>query len=120
MSQREELVAHIDPLVKKRIRLNVRLNITDDITVRFTRQELTDISGCGRIEDTSIAYIGKQLKAEQWFFESEGQGLFTITVPVKKLMTGFGSLEALNQWNTKHSGFISSPVAAKPRVGVKA
>lgn len=117
MAQRDELVAHIVPLVKKRIRLNVRLGISDDITVRFTRQELTDISGLSRIEDTSIAFIGKQLKAEHWFFESEGQGLFTITVPVKKLMTNFGSLEALNQWNTKHSGFIPSTVVTKPRAG---
>lgn len=105
MSQREEVATVLVNAIKKRIRFNLQLKITDDIVINLERSEFTELTGKSRIEDNSITYVAGQVERERWVWEGKpSASSFVIRVPVASMMTGFDSLESLREWNTKDSG----------------
>lgn len=107
MSQRETLTHWIISAVKKRLRINLRLRNLDNITVRFTREELRQYADTSRIENNTVAQIKARIKHEGWDIEGADKAQeFVLTVPVRKLLGEFDSLESLREYNTKHSGML--------------
>lgn len=107
MSQREEVATALINVIKRRLRVNLRAGITNDIVLRVNRSEFTDTSGKARIEDTSIAYIKRQIRAQRWHWEGPDNGqLFIIRVPVVEMFTSFDSMEMLNEWNARDSSMV--------------
>lgn len=114
MSQREELAQSIIASVKKRLRINLRLNVVDDIVIRFSRTEMLELSGKARIWDESVGFVMDKLRAELWHVDTNSKDFYIITVPVRALMTSFSTLESLREWNTKHSGILAAPAPKRP------
>jgi len=117
MSQRETLTHWIVSAVKKRLRLNLRLRNLEDITVAFTREELRAYAETSRIENNTIAQIKGAIVREGWAIQGADHAKeFFLTVPVRKLLGEFGSLESLRELNAKHHGMLIG-TTAKPKVG---
>lgn len=107
MSQRTEVSEVLVQMIKKRIRLNIRARILDNIVVRLQRSSFTDHTGKARIEDTSIAHIADVIRQQRWVWDGKDNGQnFTITVPVAKMFTEFDSLADLTEWTAKDGGFL--------------
>lgn len=107
MSQRETLTHWIIAAVKKRLRLNLRLRNLDDITVDFTREELREYAETSRIENNTVAQIKAAIIREGWIIRGGDHAKeFTLTVPVRKLLGDFSSLEELREANTKQTGML--------------
>lgn len=114
MSQRETLTHWIVSAVKKRLRLNMRLRNLENITVRFTREELREYAETSRIENNTIAQIKGAINREGWEIEgADNAQAFLLTVPVRKLLGEFESLESLRVLNAKHHGMLLG-TPAKP------
>jgi hypothetical protein len=107
MSQREEVAVAIIATLKKRLRINLRAGVLSDIVVHMERAEFTDHSGKARIEDTSVAYIAKQIRAQRWVWSgADSAQVFSIRVPVTEMFSKFQSLESLNEWNARDSSMV--------------
>lgn len=107
MSQREEVATALINVLKRRMRINLRAGITTDITLKIDRSEFTDHTGKARIEDTSIAYIARQIRAQRWEWEgADSDQRFYIRIPVVQMFVKFDSLEMLNEWNARDSSMV--------------
>lgn len=110
MSQRTTLTTHVVSAVKKRMRVNLQLLVTDDITIKFTREELREYAETSRIENNTMAQIKHALRQEGWVVDgADNARAWIITVPVRKLMTEFDGLDELRERNSKHSGMLVGP-----------
>lgn len=110
MSQRVEVATALVNAIKKRIRINLRARILDDLVIRVERGMFTEHTGKSRIEDSSVAHIRDAIMSQRWTWEgSVNDQIFMIRVPVVKMFTQFTSIDDLNEWNAKDSTLVMTP-----------
>jgi len=96
----KELGKHIITLLQNRLELNLKFGCLDDVELQFTRGELTEITGRGRIEDATVSSMLTEIRNAG--FEVEGAGrsnFFRIKASVRYRMTRINSLSQLEEDN---------------------
>lgn len=97
----KDLADHINKLICDRFELLIKLGVTADITMEFTRTELRErVTKTDRIKDVSIAAMIKKLHHLGYHVRGEENGeVFQVTFRVIDYLTRSTTLEEMEDTN---------------------
>lgn len=97
----KDLADHINKLICDRFEILIKLGVTKDITMEFTRSELRErVTKTDRIKDVSIAGMLKKLRHLGYHVRGEEDGeVFQVTFRVEDYLTRSTTLEEMEDTN---------------------
>lgn len=109
------LANHIHNLLRQRVKLNLKAGNLENISVSFSRTELREITGAGRIENKTIETMMEKLANYGYTVNGTSASEdFTIVVNVRNLLSKFESLDELSHLNSEHSQLLFPRPPVRP------
>ena len=111
----KDLADYINKLICDRFELLIKLGVTADITMEFTRTELrARVTKTARIKDVSIAPMLKKLRQLGYHVRGEDDGeVFQITFRVLDYITRSTTLEEMEDTNDYLEEIFMRPVVVR-------
>lgn len=111
----KDLADHISKLICDRFELLIKLGVTDDITMEFTRTELRErVTKTDRIKDVSITNMLKKLRHLGYHVRGEDDGeVFQVTFRVLDYLTRSTTLEEMEDTNDYLEEIFMRPMVVR-------
>lgn len=111
----KDIADHINKLICDRFELLIKLGITKDITMEFTRSELRErVTKTDRIKDVSIATMIKKLGHLGYHVRGEENGeVFQVTFRVEDYLTRSTNLAEMEETNDYLEEIFMRPVVVR-------
>ncbi|MND25684.1 hypothetical protein D3C87_1297660 [compost metagenome] len=111
----KDLADHINKLICDRFELLIKLGVTSDITIEFTRSELREgVTKTDRIKDVSIAAMIKKLRHMGYHVRGEEDGeVFQVTFRVLEYLTRSSTLAEMEETNDYLEDILMRPTVVR-------
>ncbi|MNM04444.1 hypothetical protein D3C81_144360 [compost metagenome] len=111
----KDLADHINKLICDRFELLIKLGVTSDITIEFTRSELREgVTKTDRIKDVSIAAMIKKLRHMGYHVRGEEDGeVFQVTFRVLEYLTRSATLAEMEETNDYLEDILMRPTVVR-------
>jgi len=111
----KDLADHINKLICDRFELLIKLGVTSDITIEFTRTEMRKfVTKTDRIKDVSIAAMLKKLRHMGYHVRGEDTGeVFQVTFRVLEYLTRSATLFDFEETNDYLEDIVMRPTVVR-------
>lgn len=111
----KDLADHIDKVICDRFELLIKLGVTSDITVEFTRSELRErLTKTDRIKDVSISGMIKKLRHLGYHVRGEDDGeVFQVTFRVLEYLSRSATLADFEDTNDYLEDIVMRPTVVR-------
>lgn len=108
------LADHINKKLCDRFELLIKLGVTNDITLEFSRAELRELTKTDRIQDVSIDRMIKKLQNMGYVVKGKpGGDTFHVTFRVLDYLCNSGSLEEAEETNDYLEDIVMRPTVVR-------